>query len=147
LRDITEDDAVNGASDGDDARSAGSWAGRESEWETVFGRVSSRDLAGEWAALADGPPWQLVRREDVAGQMAAFGQASGMADGLRGLLRADGLSVVDVPEVCPDVDMRGRPVVTVVKLSVRAVERLSDLLRAAPGRPVPPATEEKGKAA
>jgi len=139
---------VNGRSDGDEgeARSAGGWAGGESEWETVFGRVSSRDLAGEWAALADGPPWQLVRREDVAGQMAVFGQASGMADQLRGLLRADGLGVVDVPEVCPDLDMRGRPVVTLVKLSSRAVERLSDLLRSAPD-PIRPATEEKGKAA
>jgi len=117
------------------------------EWEGVLGRVSSRELAAEWAALADGPPWRLVRREDVAGERAAFGQACGMADGLRGLLRADGLGVLDVPEVCPDLDMRGLPVVTVLKLSARAVERLADLLRSAPGRPIPPATDEKGKAA
>jgi hypothetical protein len=130
--------------EGEDGDQAGAWP--RSEFDTL-GPLSERELDAQWAALDGLAPWQPVRPAEVAPLMGAYREAGLMAVYLRGLLLGSGLKEADVPEARPDVDGKGRPVVTLVKLSADAVEHLARLLRGWPGQPNPPATEHKRRAA
>lgn len=120
------------------------WPGSGSgvEFDDIFGKVSGpgSGLESDLADLAAGAPWRPVGRRETCELLASWRLASGMAGELRGLLLAGELTAADVPDVRPDVDGQGHPVVTLVQLSAAAVAHLAELLRGSPSRPVPPAT-------
>jgi hypothetical protein len=129
----------------------------DAEFRAVFGRVSGSGLDGsgldgsgldaELAALADGPPWQPVTPDQVAGLLGSYRRAQILAAELRGALVAAGLEAGEVPGLCGSVDAHGRPVVVLGVVSAATARRLAVLVRGSRGRPGPPAGDRKGKAA
>lgn len=99
------------------------------EIERVFGAVAG---IGD---LDEGPPWVPVAPGEAPKLVAAYRHARDSAGRLAAALKAAGIDPNEVPGLCPSLDVHGRPVVALGKISAGTAERITAVLRGLTGPP------------